>query len=252
MLVLLLAACGPESSNESKDQLTADVEQIALEYQTSGNLEQASARLASLAVANPNQWLIFVTESSIEQNGDPNTLVALVKLTTALELQSGPITDYGVQHGLLAATKQGSDPAVVAVAAATNQPATAEAPAQPSPTETPAPSVALTPTTAVTPTTVVSPTAQAVPMAKASDLLNVRSGPGTDYAIIGGLQKDEVVQITGKSPANDWWQVKLSDGQQGWLMGELVEVLGETGAGAGAADIPAPPPTATPAQVAEA
>src|SRR5262245_51887232 len=45
LLVLLLAACGPESSNESKDQLTADAEQIALEYQTSGNLEQARTRL---------------------------------------------------------------------------------------------------------------------------------------------------------------------------------------------------------------
>jgi uncharacterized protein YraI len=242
LLLLLLTACGPESSGASNEKLVADAQQIALDYQTTGNLEQARTSLTALPVANANQWLIFVAESAIEQNADANTLAALVKLTSDLGLETGPITEYGIQHNLLV----GAAESIAAV-----DPPVAEAqaapPVQEAPPPTPIPT--LESVVVITPTVAPTPTAAAIPMAKAIDLLNVRGGPGTDYNIVGGLQKDELVQIAAKSPAGDWWQVNLVDGQQGWVFGELVQVVGDTAAVAVAANIPAPPPTAVPAPV---
>lgn len=261
VLGLLLAACGPESSGTDSDQLVAETHQIARDYQSSGNLEQAQARLNALSVPNANQWLIYVTETGIEQNADPNLLAALVKLTTDLGLESNPITSYGVAHNLLA--PPASEP-VVEEAAVVVPPVQEAAPVEPAPVvEAPAAEDSATDSAAaevanseattteegaetvaeVTPTT-------APPLAQASDLLNVRGGPGTQYNLVGSLQKDEVVEIVGKNPAGDWWQVRLAGGQQGWVLGQFVQTTGETAAVAVSTDIPAPPPTATPAPVA--
>lgn len=89
-------------------------------------------------------------------------------------------------------------------------------------------------------------------MVQALDMLNVRGGPGTEYAIVDGLDAGEQAAIAGKSPAGDWWQIALPTGQQGWVLGQLVQTTGDTSAVAVAANIPAPPPTATPAPVAAA
>lgn len=90
-------------------------------------------------------------------------------------------------------------------------------------------------------------------MAQASDLLNVRGGPGTNYNLTGSLQKDEQAQIVGKNPAGDWWQIQLANGQQGWVLGQLVQTRGDTATVAVATDIPAAPVAApAPATVAEA
>ena len=37
--------------------------------------------------------------------------------------------------------------------------------------------------------------------------LNVRSGPGTAYPIVGGLSLDDVVEVVGKNAAGDWLQI---------------------------------------------
>ncbi len=52
--------------------------------------------------------------------------------------------------------------------------------------------------------------------------MNVRAGPGTNYAIIGTAAPGERFAITGKSPgAGDWWQIS-SAGRTGWVYGPLV------------------------------
>ena len=60
--------------------------------------------------------------------------------------------------------------------------------------------------------------------------LNVRSGPGLNYSVIGTLKQDQPVPITGQNAAGSWWQVKLVDGRQGWVTGQtnLVSVEGDT------------------------
>ena len=52
--------------------------------------------------------------------------------------------------------------------------------------------------------------------------INVREGPGTNYAILGTAPPGERFVITGKSPgAGDWWQIDIGD-RTGWVYGPLV------------------------------
>jgi len=48
-----------------------------------------------------------------------------------------------------------------------------------------------------------------------ADRLNVRSGPGTNYTIIGGLQQGTIVPVLGAS--GSWYNVKLSTGATGYI-----------------------------------
>lgn len=103
-------------------------------------------------------------------------------------------------------------------------------------------------------TTTQAPTATVVskPQIQASNALNVRSGPGTAYPVVGALNTGEQAEIVAKNPEGDWWQVALPTGGTGWVYGPLVQALGDTGSIVVATDIPAAPPTPTPAPVAEA
>ena len=53
-----------------------------------------------------------------------------------------------------------------------------------------------------------SPSATITPLiGKATQTLNVRSGPGTDYAVLGMIQPDTVLVLTGKNETATWLQV---------------------------------------------
>lgn len=58
--------------------------------------------------------------------------------------------------------------------------------------------------------------------------LNVRSGPGVNYAVVNVLRQGSDAAIMGRSSANGWFQVQLPGGQTGWVSGaaELVQVTG--------------------------
>jgi hypothetical protein len=77
----------------------------------------------------------------------------------------------------------------------------------------------------------------------ANATVNVRSGPGTNYARIGQLKAGQSFDITGKNPAGDWWQFDFN-GRSGWVLKELVRASGGERVQV-AANI-APPPTAAP------
>lgn len=51
--------------------------------------------------------------------------------------------------------------------------------------------------------------------------MNIRSGPGTNYDIIGGATAGDEFEITGKSPDGEWWQIDF-DGQSGWIYAPYV------------------------------
>jgi hypothetical protein len=97
-----------------------------------------------------------------------------------------------------------------------------------------------------------APAATAVtkPQVQASNGLNVRGGPSTDYPVVGALNGGEAADIVAKNPDGDWWEVTLTTGGTGWVYGALVQTEGDTAAIAIASDIPPAPPTATPAPVA--
>ena len=115
------------------------------------------------------------------------------------------------------------------------------------PTDTPLPP---TPTLPPPPTnTPLPPTATPEPapfIVVASDKVNVREGPGTTYKRVGQISKGQKLDIVGKNPAGDWWQVCCLDGRQVWIVDKLVQAQGDLGKVKVAANIPAPPPTARP------
>jgi TolB protein len=72
--------------------------------------------------------------------------------------------------------------------------------------------------------------------------LNVRTGPGTAYPIVGGLSLDDVVEIGGKNAAGDWLQIAYN-GQEGWVAAAYVDLIGSLAAVPEVSAPPPPPPT---------
>lgn len=82
-----------------------------------------------------------------------------------------------------------------------------------------------------------------------TQLLNVRGGPGTNYATVGIINQGERFDITGKNNTGDWWEIDYNN-QRGWVFDTLVTTSDTQGVTI-AALIPAPPPpTAAPVVVA--
>lgn len=55
------------------------------------------------------------------------------------------------------------------------------------------------------------------------DGLNVRSGPGTEYAIVGGLGYDQWATVLGRE--GDWYRIRLENGVEGWVAGWFSRIL---------------------------
>ena len=112
-----------------------------------------------------------------------------------------------------------------------NQPMATEAPAAEQPTAEPA---------TAAPSSVTRLTA--------SQTVNVRRGPGTNYPVIGRLTAGQAFPVTGKNARGDWYQFDF-DGQSAWVIANLVSVSGDPAAVQVAQNIPAAPaprPTARP------
>ena len=92
-----------------------------------------------------------------------------------------------------------------------------------------------------------TPTPPPQPMANIGTLMNVRSGPGLNYNIIGTANPGQQFPITGKNPGlGDWWEIEYTETLRAWVYGPLVNASNVSGVGL-AQFIPAPPPpTATP------
>ena len=139
-----------------------------------------------------------------------------------------------------------------ATAPATAEPPAATATSSPSPT---LPAEATATNTAVpTATAIPSPTPEPAPMVTLPDTstsaINVRSGPGTDYPVLGQFEPGQNAAVTGRNADQSWWQVSLADNTPGWVFGELVQFSGPAEA-IPIAEAPPPPPTATPPPQAE-
>ena len=98
--------------------------------------------------------------------------------------------------------------------------------------------VVLLPTT--TPTVVKMPTPPPTPAgAYANASANLRSGPGTDYDIVGGVQPGDLLVVNALTPDKAWYQ--LADGS--WIAGFLVN---NAPGGLTVAIVPAPVSTTAP------
>jgi uncharacterized protein YgiM (DUF1202 family) len=104
------------------------------------------------------------------------------------------------------------------------------------------------PTGAPTPAPLPSATPTAAPprAVVTSDTLNARSGPGTGYPILVTLSRGDELAVTGRTAANNWLQVQLAGGKQGWVWAEYVDLNTSADAIALVQNIPPPPtPAAT-------
>jgi uncharacterized protein YgiM (DUF1202 family) len=112
-------------------------------------------------------------------------------------------------------------------------PAPTDTPSPVPPTDTPAPTATPIPPTppplgvGSTPVVVVAPSAV---VTTEGVVLNVRGGPGTDYALVGGLQPGTELTLLARSADGAWFQIAFpadSDGR-GWVIGEFLEIQGAT------------------------
>ena len=84
--------------------------------------------------------------------------------------------------------------------------------------------VAVVPAMAQTPAPTSTPaplTASTSLFATANFLANVRSGPGTEYTILGKARKGDAFDISGKVSDGAWWRINFN-GQEGWVLASAV------------------------------
>ncbi len=60
------------------------------------------------------------------------------------------------------------------------------------------------------------------PQLVAPGAVNIRSGPGLNYAVIGALNADTVVPIVGRNANASWWQISLTGDETGWVSNSVV------------------------------
>ncbi|MCS6825315.1 MAG: hypothetical protein NZ553_01740, partial [Caldilinea sp.] len=188
VVALALTACAaPGGRGSDEERLIEETRRIAQQFQADRDLAQAQAALEALEVANPRQWLMLQTELMIAEGADPTLTASMVELTEALNIQSNVIRAYAERQGLLEPTPTFVIEAVVVA---------------PTPTPTPSPSTAERTEAGVASAVPVAgeeaaseeagqfalptptPLPTSIPQGRSTGLVNVRSGPGTTFAIV--------------------------------------------------------------------
>jgi len=117
--------------------------------------------------------------------------------------------------------------ALVGPTATPQRPTATTASTLPAPTETPLPSPA--PAQADRPTspppTLVPALPSDGPQVLIANAVNIRSGPGTGYPVVGSAASGERFPVTGVNAQGDWWQIAFGDGVA-WVFAPLVTASG--------------------------
>jgi hypothetical protein len=71
-----------------------------------------------------------------------------------------------------------------------------------------------------TPEPTDEPEENQTPVVTASDNVNMRSGPGTNYDVVGTLAAGQSLEIVGRNADSSWWQVSAPDGLC-WIAGSV-------------------------------
>lgn len=85
--------------------------------------------------------------------------------------------------------------------------------------------------------------------------LNIRSGPGLTYSIIGYLRNNQAVAIVGEAENCRWLRIRVAESKEGWISGKADYVTVNTAcatilASEGAQAVPATQQTSNPAAAA--
>jgi uncharacterized protein YraI len=146
-------------------------------------------------------------------------------------------------------------PPTVALTATREQPATATTvpTAVPTNTSTPAPTATTAPTDI--PTRVPSATPTMAPSVIVDKVVNLRAGPGTNYALVGTTKVGDQYNISGRNQDGSWLEVCCINNKPAWVAKSVVTVGGDIAGITVAKNIPptpVPAPTAKPAPAAKA
>lgn len=188
------------------------------------------------------------------RNGDGAWLAVYTDDAVAGWVEASRVNLYGAE-GLATVTESVvggvSAAAGQPVAVAQAEPSSATATPEPEPeataTPTPLPTATPTPAPTATPTatpTPVPPTPTPTSAAPATDAatgsgsvlaivrsagLNVRAGPGTNYAAVNVVRGGDVLSVLGRNEATSWVQIVSEDapGGFGWVSAGLVDLLGD-------------------------
>lgn len=71
-----------------------------------------------------------------------------------------------------------------------------------------------------------TPTPTIFAVVRSQRRVNVRSGPGTQFAAFGSLAPESGVQVIGQNDDEDWYHVRLEDGEEGWVSASLLRLEG--------------------------
>jgi len=71
--------------------------------------------------------------------------------------------------------------------------------------------------------------ASSIPLTVTADTLNLRGGPGTDYAVLDVLRTGDAGNATGRDASGVWLQVQMAYGKTGWVHGGFVKLNGGIG-----------------------
>lgn len=240
LALLFFSACAgkPAASNKlSAVERYAVIRQVAVQYAKDRDIAAARSALGKLELANPAQFILTVAEQALNEGKPADEIASLTRLADGLGARSPKLLAY------LAPTPTTAPPP-----APTNTPAPASPTLAPSATLAPATAAPASPTAAPTTTPTAAPTAEPQkPRVVADTEANLRGGPGTNYPLIGKIAAGKEFAIIGRNTNGDWWRIAWEGASQAWVAGLVVRVLGPIDTVAVAKDIPAPPPTFTPA-----
>ena len=116
-------------------------------------------------------------------------------------------------------------PTATATGTATNTPtATPTASNTPTPSVTPTASNTPLVSDTPTPTETFTPAPIEVAIIVGDNRSNVRSGAGSDFPVVGGVDPGDIVRVIGISQDEGWVNIELLDGTEGWIASFLVEL----------------------------
>jgi hypothetical protein len=216
-------------SSTSQTDREATLRRVASEYAQDQDLARAQASLGKLGLTNPAQLLVTMAEQDIDQGRSPEEVEPLALLAEGLGARSPALVAF--LHPKPTATPVPPSP--------TFQPPSPTIP----PTATLVPSTA--PSPASTAASTAEPTATPPPSVVAEDTVNLRSGPGKAYPVVGKLAAGESAEIIARNASGDWWQLARNGQDPAWVAGTTVKVQGVIDTVTVAKNVP-PPPTATP------
>jgi hypothetical protein len=244
-IALISAACTSQGAAGagSTEAREAALREVAAGYAQTGDLAQAQDALDKLNLANPGQLLVALAEADLAAGRPREEIEAAARLAEALGARSQKLIAY------FAPTQAVASPAPTVLAATVMAP-TAVPPTAAPPTKAPTATAAPPTATDVPPTEAPSPTSSPTPEPQeprvvADGAVNLRSGPGRAYPVVGQLPGGREAAIVGRNASGDWWQVEQANGTLAWVAGTVVRVLGAIDTVAVAKNIP-PVPTAPP------